>query len=733
MAISGKRSVGIWAALTLTQLLMATATQAQPVSFFGALDFDAGGGPFPAAAVGDFNGDGRLDLAVTNSYPAPYGTVSVLLGNGDGTLEARRSFIAGDYPSSLAVGDFNGDGKLDLAVTVSFAVSVLLGNGDGTFQPARLVPMGLLPRSVAVGDFNGDGRLDLALTTYGEIGRQTGSLFLGNGDGTFQAERRFDAGDGARSLAVGDFNGDGRLDLAVTNFVIAYGPANVSVLLGNGDGTFQAVRSFDGVINPVSLAVGDFNGDGRLDLAVANDDTAIHQDNVSVLLGNGDGTFQPARRFGAGAHPISVAVRDLNGDGVLDLVVANFSSDDVSVLLGNGDGTFQDAQSFVVEGYARFAAVGDFDGDGFPDLAVGSVFVSVLLGNGDGTFQNTPGYFAGLQPASVAVGDFNGDGVLDMAVADVVDPRYGNNVSVLLGNGDGTFEPASSFSAGNYPNSIVVGDFDGDGLLDLAVANIGSFNVSVFLGQGDGTFQLTDVLDAGSGFGLPADLAVGDFNRDGALDVAVIVADYPILSTIKVFLGNGNGTFQAARSFALGDNASWMAVGDINGDGKLDLVANGDGAVLVLLGRGDGTFEPAIATTSDSGFVALADFNGDGKLDAAVLGPPGRSVSVLLGNGDGTFQAARSFATGELPIYLAVGDFDGDGLLDLVTANTGLNDVSVLLGNGDGTFQAPRFFGAHRRPLWVAVGDFNGDGMPDLAVPNFDSNDVSVLINHTGR
>jgi hypothetical protein len=223
-------------------------------------------------------------------------------------------------------------------------------------------------------------------------------------------------------VAVGDFNGDGLLDLAVAD----YGSNSVSVLLGNGDGSFQVPLNFAAGSKPASVAVGDFNGDGQLDLAVAN---YVFGGSVSVLLGNGDGTFQAPLNFDAGNHPKSVAVGDFNGDGLLDLAVANYGSSNVSVLLGNGDGTFQPARNVAVGPRATAVAVGDFVGDGVLDLAVLSGTVRVLLGNGDGTFQTTPvSYVAGSSPMSVAVGDFNGDSSLDLAVANY----DSNDVSILV-------------------------------------------------------------------------------------------------------------------------------------------------------------------------------------------------------------------------------------------------------------------------------------------------------------
>ena len=382
------------------------------------------------------------------------------------------TFAAGSRPFYVAVGDFNGDGIPDLVVAdysddFDGGVSTLLGNGDGTFQAPTSLVLGSSVYSVVVADFNGDGHLDLAVT--GGFGL---NILLGKGDGTFQVAGNYVAGDLASSgVAVGDFNGDGIPDLAVAS---SY-PSTVSILLGNGDGSFLNGQTYAVGANPMFVAVGDFNRDGNFDLAVANSDGT-----VSILLGNGTGSFQAAQNYAVGGVLWSIAVGDLNEDGIPDLVVADYGGDGenagMSILLGNGDGTFQIAQSYTIGFTPSFVVLGDFNADGHLGIAIvlGSI-VLIQLGNGDSTFQAPVLYATGSGGTAVAIGDFNGDGIPDLAVADAGD----NTVSILIGKGDGSFQAARCYPyesstvavTGFSGHGIAVADFNGDGIPDLAVAN----------------------------------------------------------------------------------------------------------------------------------------------------------------------------------------------------------------------------------------------------------------------
>ena len=703
--------------------------------FLAPVDYAAGMQPY-TIATGDFNGDGKRDLAVANTAS---GDVSLLLGKGDGTFQPHVDYDAGMSPGSIAVADFNGDGKSDLAAgnDSSPSLTVFLGQADGTLLSTGTFATGTGGAPfVAAGDFDGDGRIDLAAAD-GSSGMV--SILLGNGDGTFQGHAEITSAGWGLSLAADDFNGDGKADLAVgtsTNGVI--------VLLSAGGGLFQAPVTYptnSGTYGQVrSILTGDLNGDGFQDIIAPLSQAT----SVSVMLGKGDGTFQPRVDYPS-AHVASWgALGDFNGDGKPDLAVADWY--DVGVLLGNGDGTLQPYMDYPTPSgeVINSVAAADFNGDGVPDLALANKnTVSVLIatkvsceasdgtcaGTGSvcsGAFESPRSDATGVSPRVVAVGDLNGDGKEDAVVAN----SGSNTVSLLMGNGDGSFQAHQDLAAGNTPVWVAIGDLNGDGHQDLAIANdaaaAGTSGVTILLGTGGGAFATAQMIATNLSV---TSLAIGDLNADGRLDLAITTG-----SSIGILPGNGDGTFQALTLFPTADYALAVSIADFNGDQKPDLaVGTGYEAISVLLGNGDGTFQAHVDYTTTSTTdpfgnvysVIATDLNGDGKLDLAAANNGG--ASVLLGNGDGTFRPFTSYQSTGQARSVTTGDFNGDGKPDLAVASAG-TFVAVLLGKGDGTFQGYTPYDVGVTATSVAAASFNGHATPDLIVVDADSNNVTVLL-----
>jgi VCBS repeat protein len=654
----------------------------------------------------DINADGKPDLISNDG--------TVLLSNADGSLHTGTPWCSSAQPycgiSPIVVTDLNGDGKPDIVTVSPGFVWVLLGNGDGTFQAATSTATGTTATQFFVTDVNGDGKLDVLVPASG------GGLLslLGNGNGTFAAPTTALAMLPAGILAVGDFNGDGKVDLLVSPVA-----TQVGVILGNGDGTFQtsvvySITGFAQADTP-AVVVGDLNGDGKADVVLSFNAIGTNLfSSTEVLLGNGDGTFTYRQVASIGGSPL---LADLNGDGKLDLLLnagGYFYS-----LLGNGDGTFGVPNSyFTGEGGAGAAFnVADFNGDGKLDVAAAS---SLFIGNGDGTFQgNSASLTVGGRPIP---GDFNGDGKLDVAaLAD------NNTVEILLGHGDGTFAPGRLTAAiqpgSSHTADLAVADVNGDGKLDLLVIttdlNNQQWTLNVLLGNGDGTFAAPIV--GAQGAITYAALAVSDFNNDHKVDVAV----YDTSGGVNIFLGQGDGTFTASTTVFGGSNpgSNPIAAADFNSDGKVDIVTASQSGVGILLGNGDGRFQPLKVVGQGIYISAVADLNGDGAPDLVMFD------QVLLGNGDGTFRAV-TFP--DSVTYTVVEDINGDGILDLVGFGGGVNSQTLqyVLGNGDGTFAAPvvlELSGDRFDQIDSVVGgDFNGDGRPDILF-TFAGSDVTLL------
>jgi hypothetical protein len=473
------------AVLTILTVFAGSATAQNPVPFIDQPLVPDATAPGGAGFTLTVNGAGFVAASTVNWNGSPLATT--FISDTQLTATVPASDIATASTAAVTVANPNPGG---VSNTQFFSIAV--AGGSVSFLPAVTYNTGGYSSSLVVADVNGDGKPDLIVANWGNT--RTVGVLLGNGDGTFQPARLItNLGFIAlfNALAVADVNGDGKLDLIVATCCESNGDGEAAVLLGNGDGTFQAPVFYDsGGLQGGPLAVADLTGNGIPDIVMANWDNSTG--NVGVLLGNGDGTFQPALISAAPVDPSCLTIADVNRDGKLDALVC--SEDSVAVLLGNGNGTFQSFTSTnFPTGFCTFAvAIADVNGDGLPDMVAPNAgpdscsptgFAGILLGDGNSTlFHPEVNYEANSNAGigAVAVSDLNGDGKLDVMVTA---GGYGpGSVGVLLGNGDGTFQAATSYGTGGTgSHAIVAADLNGDGRPDIVVVNFSSSTVSVLL------------------------------------------------------------------------------------------------------------------------------------------------------------------------------------------------------------------------------------------------------------
>ena len=692
--------------LVVSFLLQAAATASTP--FLVAPTYPLGSTP-KGIVAGDFNNDGYSDIATGLDS-----AVTVLLGNPDGTFQAGVQSSAGANVVSIQTGDFNADGNLDLVVAntdsvLKPAVSILLGNGDGTFQAPRSSEAMFNDVGLAVGDFNNDGKLDVVIADSGYIG-----LYLGNGDGTLKPEIATFDKDGASSVVAADFNNDGNVDVAV-------GGGAITVFLGNGDGSFQT-PILTSATPFLPLVVGDLNGDGLPDLIV------LSLSSVSAYLGRGDGTFQSPMTV-VKEEATALAVSDLNGDGIADLAMLlgnEYFGMGTELFFGRGDGSFSAGPGYSADYLPVKLAAADFNHDGRPDLAVASnnMTVSIFLGRAKGGVRAArwyPGLFTQVNYPHAITVDINNDANPDVVTVAGAE----GTVSVLLGNGRGSFSPEINLSVVGF--SVAAGDLNGDGNADLVVgAEDTNDNVRVLLGNGDGSFKPAAKLQVG---GSSGNVALADFNHDGKLDLVVLNL---INDTVSVALGNGDGTFGTAIGYLTDGEAAALAIADFDGDGNLDIAVAGQGELGFLdifVGNGTGVFIKTVSRTLGLSYatnLVTADFNNDGIPDLAVGSVSGAGLSIFLGLGNGNFEEASSAYPNGITSLVAA-DFNKDGIQDLLIAFPfDVNALQLLLGRGDGTFRKSPDIPICC-PGGLAVADLNQDGKIDAVISGYYG--TAILLN----
>jgi Big-like domain-containing protein/VCBS repeat protein len=695
-------------------------------------------------AAADVNHDGKIDLVYLDATGSAPTTLHVALGKGDGTFTHGQDMpLPPGICCSLTLADVTNDGKLDVLLSgvvpapppnggVNLVVAVLVGNGDGTFQAPIVTTFpfngGADPvfRSpFAVGDLTGKGNMDLGL-----VDRENGGtyIFLGDGTGNFTAGTTVTSGrDSAYFI---DLNGDQKLDLVTTD---SFGGL-FDVYLGNGDGTFLLPTQYSPGGPAGDFFLVDLNGDGHPDMLLeySPQGTPI----LGYYPGNPNGTFGALVSLGAPPNTSQiVSYTDLNGDGIPDLAFLTPSG--VGISLGGANQTFGALLTTISGGSTSvysilptMLGIADFNGDGKTDLAVPvEGGISILLGNGDGTFQSVNFYDLGHEVGGAAVADFNGDGKTDIAVT--VAATYPR---VLLGDGTGKFTLApdqntSYGSPGPYP-TLLAADFNGDGKPDLNMGNMypnGEFagsNEYIAFNQGGGIFA------------APVSIAnstpvLGDFNGDGRMDMIQVTGQQ-----IIVLLGQANNFFSPVTStLNLPFDTGLFNVGDVNGDGKLDLVLNYFDHLEIWLGNGNGTFTYSSSITLENNpnnaVAAVGDVDGDGKADIVLApvynGDAPATLTIFYGNGDVTFQAPISLPINREYSQVTIADVNRDGLPDLVMTDG--SAVAVKINMGNRTFNSESDYIAGRSLSALSVVDVNGDGFPDIVVANTGGTTVTVLFN----
>ncbi len=713
--------------------------------------------------VADFNGDGIDDLVASDSTQ---NALAVFIGKGDGTYNSQLT-VSGFGVSQRAptAADLNGDGKMDLVIRqyVGGEAYSLLGNGNGTFSVADTITgLDEYGGEALLADITGDGIADLLTQGFsGVTGRYSVLYAAGNAYGTF--------GSAVTALTsttqsfwgfnVSDVNNDGKTDLIVGD----RSTGNVLVSLGNNNGTFGAVTTIAtgaiGASGFAELKIGDLNGDGNTDVVVARNQNST----MSVILGNGNGSFKASVSYSAASDLRQIVLADVNGDGITDITGASPSGNAISMWQGNGNGTFQARTTTAVGQQALSFAISDTNNDGTNDLIVGStVGFKTLSGNGqytlniqtsdnvqyanDGSFKAvTPTVMTNVPAGSsgqIVVADLNKDGFDDIVQASFLNFYQNTVISVSLGKGNGSFTSPTTLASSGVTGDVSVADINNDGFSDIVVKDDNTDIVS-FLGSSNGTFGAAVSSSTGGGNAGGQNLLLGDVTGDGIVDAMGVEYSWSTGGTnVGLMAGVGNGTFSLTTSqlFSGITNITAAQIADLNNDGRLDVISGGsDGKVRVNRAyvSGANTYVDVTQAVLEGGIgaiheIEIADLNNDATLDLVIRNTLSERGAVLLGVNNGTYQAAVSFSTqpwaNRQAEDMELTDINGDGNIDLVAAlDYGNAQAMIMTGNGDGTFAAATSIwwgGNYWKPAGgyntsIAVSDINNDGTKDILVAGY--------------
>ncbi|MGD1915742.1 MAG: FG-GAP-like repeat-containing protein [Phycisphaerales bacterium] len=668
------------------------------------------------AALGDLNNDGWLDLVLASGP-------SVRLGLGDGSFGGERLLATGIFFDRVDLVDLNGDGNPDVLASDDEGFTVFLAAGDGTFPESRRVETRRDINDSAVADINGDGFDDVVLargffSSYLEV-------FAGDGDGGFQLLDSIYDHRPLRWIALADLDGDGDTDLV--GFHPFSGVPGI-VRYNDGLGGLDELQEI-GNLDADRVVAADIDGDGDLDLLGCNSGGYAYDLKLIRNLG--------AREFGdvefdflPGAYASTFQVADVNGDGLDDVLTAGTRyfrlPSDVQIFDGRGGGTFAPPRRYLAGEFPSAIALGDVNGDGLIDAVIAnedSRDSSVLLAEAPGRFAVRQELPVGDAPRGLAVADFTGDGVLDALATEADD----GDLVLLAGRGAGTFEPGIALPMGIRTRALLTGDLTGDGLPDVAFSGEDE-PVAVLAGDGTGGFAAPTLID-----GATEPLALHDMDLDGDIDIIAIEAAGDSLVFI---LNGGDGTFQEPeRIFGAGSGLAGTVVVDFNEDSAPDLLAyrRRPGTVFAYRNRGDLRFDTvsSVEIGVDVSGIAADDLDGDGDIDAAVLVSGGvGAVTVIENLGAGGYARGASFPLSgrASPRDIEIVDVDRDGTRDILTASYGEDAIQIFRGLGGGLFEPVIGFDAGARPFQLEIAYLNGNGRPDLVATAEQSDEVAVLL-----
>jgi VCBS repeat protein/IPT/TIG domain-containing protein/FG-GAP repeat protein len=679
-----------------------------------------------SALFADVNSDGRPDLVTVQSFGyASFSYVAVWL-NTEGLPRRVGLTSAGEAfrDMRIAVGDLDGDGRVDIAASDPNGgrVAVLRGNGNGTFNEPIFYTVGNRPSPVLIADVDGNKTPDLVV---GNLASNDIAVLLNRGPRLlFDSPMRFVTGIAPEALASGDLNHDGRADIVAINR-----DANSLVLLpGAINGSFGSSETYAVGNGPVSIIVGDFENDGVQRAAVL----ARYGGSLDLLSVGEGGRLELTARYNTAGDPISLAAADLNGDGKTDFAFVDPRLAELSVVLSKPAG--RERVDFSASRNAAIVLIADLTSDRVQDVFLINDFgydtdAMIIAGRGDGDFDAPRRYGLPPEPFSLAAADFNGDGKTDLVAASRGDSASAGVVTLFHGTAQGTLVMQGQYIAGRTPIAVVTSDFNHDGKADFAVANEAASEVYVFLQIEHGIFSRSERHSVGRS---PWSLAAGDLNGDGSIDLATANRGD---GTVTVLLSDGRGGFQKAADISVAKDVIAVNTGDFDGDGDVDIAAltYNPGSLAVLLNEGNGRFgTPVFYSTgveiyeNIAMFISVGDLNQDGIADLAIGGSLGQ---FFLGSPDGKLKRqTRAPSTGPV----AIADVSHDDLQDFVFVDFNDLYVSICLGVDDGTHPSCSGVAAvGPSPSAIAAGDFNGDGRADLAVASQFAGDVAILLNRS--